>query len=746
MCVVRRTWRVGLLLTVLAGLVLPAGKAIPGLIGSSARSLIQQGSFTRALEVLSGEGASDAGKIQLFQKAYCLQRLERWPQAAELYQGLISSGEVAGEHNSQASMAEEISPAGDDFDSAAPDSILDDYLLLFAATCLLHSEDYTAAERHLYALLDRPESLLKPEADELLGQLFLRWGRPEQAIRVYRRLSAESSGGSEYPRFRYGLAAAYRQAGRTAEAAAVLEEIISGHPSSREALTALADYLSLRGEPLEGEMLYRAGWVYYHGRQYDRAAGAWDRFAVSHPRHELTDRALFLSARALFQDGRYESARERCRRLLSGSDRSDWLTSSRFLMARCDEGEGLTGQAIEQYRRFAKTYPWSRLADDALWRLARILERDGDLAGAEKEYWNLSQRYGSRKNASLALWRAGMYALYRGDTGTARNRLRRLVASRTGGDYADGALYWIARTYAGAGDRRQAALQMEKVIRSSGEGYYADLAGSWLGTGSGAEIPDHEPLTDILAGMKEISPAELTDDLRIRMHKGRQLVHLGLLSRARPELKAVHEAAHDHPQAVKELLGLYEDYQLPADALRLAVSLQQRRPQSRVRQAAQYFLYPLAYAQLVEDEAEAAGLDPFLILALMRTESLFDHLAISPAGARGLMQIMPATGREIAARMGASGGEGVNLYDPQWSIRMGVHYLGQQIQAYDGQVQFALAAYNAGPGNTNRWLKRLPGIDPELFVELIDFGETRQFIKKVLAAQSRYRKVWGHAG
>ena len=107
---------------------------------------------------------------------------------------------------------------------------------------------------------------------------------------------------------------------------------------------------------------------------------------------------------------------------------------------------------------------------------------------------------------------------------------------------------------------------------------------------------------------------------------------------------------------------------------------------------------------------------------------------------------MPATGREIAERLGVPGGQDISPFDPAWSIRMGVFYLGQQIQAYGGQIQFALAAYNAGPGNTNRWLRRFDGIDPDLFVELIDFRETRQFIKRVLTAQSRYRKVWGHAG
>jgi len=751
MLAVRRIRLDVLLLTVLTGLLLPAELPARRQSGASVRALIQQESLTRALDLLDREGGgSDSDR--LFQKAYCLYRLEEWSPAAGLLQELISNGGATGMPGPLHPVeAESISPAGGsdhstETDSDDVDAILRDYLLLFAATCLIGIEDFPSAERHLRLLLEQSDSLLRPAAEELLGQLSLRRGRPEEAIRIYGRLSAESSGRPERSRFQYQLARAHRQAGRTAEAAGVLKRIITDHPSSREALPALDDYRSLEDESPAGELLYRAGWVYFYSRQYDRAADAWDRFIKIQPRHELASRALFLGARAHFEDGRYKLARELCRRLWTDYPRSDRFTSSHFLMARCDEAEGLTEEAVERYHRFVEMYPWSQLADDALWRLARMAEREGDLDTAEREYWTLSQRYGSRKDASLALWRAGLYALYRGDSRTARSRLHRLMTGRDGGGYTDGALYWIARTYAADGDRHRAAVQMDTVIHRVGEGYYADLAGRWLKSSTQSQMDGGEQLTDLLAGMKTALPGDLPDHLHLRLRKGRQLIRMGLLPQARQELREVHQRAHDHPAVVEELFNLYQGYQLPGDALRLANSLRRHWPQDRIQQALQYYLYPLAYERLVQAEAENSQLDPFLILALMRTESLFDPLAESPAGARGLMQIMPATGREIASRLDVPDGDEINLLEPRWSIRMGVTYLDQQLQAYHGQIQFALAAYNAGPGNANRWLERLDGIDPDLFVELIDFRETRQFIRKVLAAQARYRKVWGHAG
>ena len=725
MFAVRRT-RLGVFISAaLAAALCSADAGAAGPAGSEARYLIQQGSFARALVVLSQEEDGSPERDRSFQKAYCLHQLERWPQAAKLYQDLLSAGENA---------------------SAAADHVLRDYLLLFAADCLFQTQDHAAAEGYLQELAGRAESLLHGEAEELLARLYLSAGRPADAIPIYARLARESSGSEEGTRFRYELAGSYRQAGRTAEALTALEEIITGHPASREALTALEEYRALRDEPLDGEMIYRAGEVFFHQRRYQQAADEWDRFAGEHPRHELASRALFSSARAHFRFGRYRAARERCRRVLAEYPDSDWQTSCHFLLARCDEAAGLSEQAAERYRLFAATYSWSQLADDALQRLAWMAERAGRLAEAEEEYWNLSRRYGTRENASLALWRSALYALHRGDTATARSRLHRLLRRRTGREYDDGAHYWIARTYAADGDRRQADRQMEKVIQRSGEGYYADRASAWLQRESRAGDEGPDQLADLLAGMMESSSGELSGRLRLRLSKGRELVRLGLLSRARQELREVHLSAHRHPAVVGDLLRLYEDHQLPGDALRLAARLQTRWPGQRVRQALRYHLYPRGYAELVEAEAESTVTDPYLLLALMRTESMFDPLARSPAGARGLMQIMPATGREIAGRVGAPGGDETALFDPRWSIRMGAYYLGEQLRTYGGRVHFALAAYNAGPGNTDRWLRRLGDIDEELFAELIDFRETREYIKKVLTAWVRYRKVWGHGG
>jgi soluble lytic murein transglycosylase len=717
----------------LVGLLFPSGSDTEEKPGPTVRLLIQQGSFDRALEALPAQEPDSGQTSHLFQRAYCLQQLARWGEAADIYQHLLTGhapGDTCGSSHSL--------PSAD----ASPVEILNDYVRLFAATCLHRVGDHAGAEVLLLALGQQTESLLTVEARELLGRIYLQWAKPHQAIEIYRRLRAEFPSGDDQARYSQALATAYQQAERPAEAVALWESIIRHHPASREALPAVKAYRGLHDGELSGEMLFQVGWVHFHHRQYEPAMVAWDGFVDQNPWNRLAPEALFLSARAAHRCRRFSESRRRCDRLLSTYPHSDWLTSAHFLLARCDEGEGLTAAAVRRYRQFVTTYPWSQLADDALWRLARIFERDGDLTAAEEEYWELSQRYASRSDVQSALWRAGLYALFRGQTATALHRLNLLLQRDADGALTHAARYWIARAHLIGGHEEQGLQQMYRVLECEDVGYYANLARRWLNISSGDPLLDRANIADLLSHFQGGPMPPASDDLWLRLSKGQQLVRLGLLSRARRELANIHQMAHRHPALVDSLLGLYEQYELYGDAVRLATKLQTHRPETEFHRILQVYLYPLSYQELVQAEADKYQLDPFLVLALMRTESLFDPLAISPAGAKGLMQIMPATGQEIAHQLGAPSDVLPIFFDPEWSIRMGVYYLWQQYQAYHGQVEFALAAYNAGPGNVNRWLRRLDGVDPDLFVELIDFRETRQFIKKVLAAHVQYRSLW----
>ena len=135
------------------------------------------------------------------------------------------------------------------------------------------------------------------------------------------------------------------------------------------------------------------------------------------------------------------------------------------------------------------------------------------------------------------------------------------------------------------------------------------------------------------------------------------------------------------------------------------------------------------------------------MLAVIRQESYFDDNAVSRAGAVGLMQIMPKTGRTLARSAGVGRFEKRMLYDPEVSIRMGSQYLGEQMRTFaSGRTrevgfELGLAAYNAGPSAAHKWVRRFPLDDPDAFVERIPYKETRLYVKKVLKSYNIYKAL-----
>jgi soluble lytic murein transglycosylase len=153
--------------------------------------------------------------------------------------------------------------------------------------------------------------------------------------------------------------------------------------------------------------------------------------------------------------------------------------------------------------------------------------------------------------------------------------------------------------------------------------------------------------------------------------------------------------------------------------------------------------FPFPFEDQIRAASVEAGLDPFFVAGLIRQESLFQPAIRSHAGATGLMQIMPATGRGLAREMGLRGFQTGQLEEPGTNIAMGTRYIAQQLRRFDGREADALAAYNAGASRVVRW-RGLPGYsDPELWVERIPFAETRGYVKAITLNWSIYTSLYG---
>jgi soluble lytic murein transglycosylase-like protein len=151
--------------------------------------------------------------------------------------------------------------------------------------------------------------------------------------------------------------------------------------------------------------------------------------------------------------------------------------------------------------------------------------------------------------------------------------------------------------------------------------------------------------------------------------------------------------------------------------------------------------YPVYYADLILPLADQYGYDPLLQFSLVRQESLFESFARSGAAAQGLSQVIPDTGTYIAQQLGWPDFENEDLYKPHVGLAFGAFYLNQQLQAFDGHAYAALAAYNAGPGNAARWYEEA-GDDHDMFLEVVTFSETRQYIERIYTGHVIYRFLY----
>ncbi|WP_405383094.1 lytic transglycosylase domain-containing protein [Phascolarctobacterium sp.] len=150
------------------------------------------------------------------------------------------------------------------------------------------------------------------------------------------------------------------------------------------------------------------------------------------------------------------------------------------------------------------------------------------------------------------------------------------------------------------------------------------------------------------------------------------------------------------------------------------------------------FVYMWDHQQDIITYSKKNNIDPFLIAAIIKNESNFEHRAVSKAGAVGLMQIMPDTGRWIAEQMGLKGYQDSDLYQTKTNIRMGCWYIGELEHEFKGNLVLIMIAYNAGRGQTHQWMQQY-GWDYDFNdIKAIPFPDTREYVAKVLQDRDKY--------
>ena len=409
------------------------------------------------------------------------------------------------------------------------------------------------------------------------------------------------------------------------------------------------------------------------------------------------------AAKALYQIGqiywnRHENAQalEYFQLILEKYPTSEYVDRARFAAADIHEYFGRRPEAIQLYSDIIKLSPVGQIRDDAAWRLAWLYYRNGDLPSASEAFSTLSKQSGN-------------------------------------GPFGTAALYWQARISEKSGENDKARQTYRQITASAPESYYQSL--SWRALQRLGDASE-EPKWVVASSPQEADDPPIAPELVFHLSRARALGSLSLQHLAITELDELNRAATPSNRMRAFLMREYFKTGGYARSLQLANQL----PSSR--RDREPYRYPLAFWQLIQQKAQQRGLDPYLVLALIRQESLFDARARSPAAALGLMQLLQPTAARVAKQIGIAVPTPDMLFDPDVNLTLGTQYLKDLLARYSNNRQKAIAAYNAGESAVDRWEKEISTDDIEEFVERIPYVETRGYVKLVLRNQQIYKSLY----
>ena len=298
-------------------------------------------------------------------------------------------------------------------------------------------------------------------------------------------------------------------------------------------------------------------------------------------------------------------------------------------------------------------------------------------------------------------------------------------------NYNRSGLYWSARGHQKLGNDDRA----RELLRQVADVDFTDLyrrhaLGRLEGAPEGAQTP-------------ATSPTEPWPEDTI-LAKAESLYRLGLDDAALLEVEsAIGEADRRAAQALKaRILAASGNRRQSILALRQAFPILGTPHQGLAPIDARRLYYPLDFKDVIEKHSRARRLPSHLVLGMIRQESAFDASATSWAGARGLMQVMPSTGRELAGRLGLRYSR-ERLSEPEFSIQLGTSYFQQVLKMFEGNEVLALAGYNAGPYRIKRlWRQAGSNAEIDQFLEQLAYSETRNYVKRVLLYSDSYRRLY----
>ena len=588
-----------------------------------------------------------------------------------------------------------------------------------------------AAARSYLAAGNEPASAVACTALPKAGQLFEQARQFEAAVPALEQVVASCP--REAAAALLGLGNAHLALGDRAAAAAAFDRLDREHPVSPEATAARARLVALAGQLPARSASERASLLLERGNALLSAGRTADAIAALRavPLASLdaaeADLARVRLGRALLAKGRATEGRALLQPVRPDSPHA---AEAAFQLAR---DQARRSRSAAPFEAVADRFPGTQWGEEALVSLANHYQKDA-LDDQALPWWRrLVAEYPQGRYVERAAWRTGWgdYRAHRYEA--AAQRFETTARLRPPSGSTAGFLYWSARSRLALGQTDRARELLAETIQRYEHAYHGVRAGEELARLGGRPAP-----RAVLVATAPPPEAPLPEP---RASRVRQLLLLDRLPQAAEELRLLPESPR--VQATLAWADWRQGRYRPAiTAMKRAYPEWVGEAGDRLPSEIWQILFPLRYDRELRLAAQEEGVDPALVAALILQESSFDAGALSRAGARGLMQVMPATGRTIARAKGQRYRRAA-LHDPETSLDFGTHYLRQMSERFSGAAEKILAAYNAGPHRVDAWTAERGELSPEEFTESIPFSETRTYVMIVLANREQYRRLYG---
>jgi peptidoglycan lytic transglycosylase len=570
-----------------------------------------------------------------------------------------------------------------------------------------------AAELYTRYQQEQPEGVHRSEALIGLGTVQRDLGNPAAALREWRYVwveHPEEPAAAKVPDLEKTLPPSF------VAPAVALEELyrraqrlyrLNRH---REALQAFnLAQAAAPNQPLSTDTLYQIGTSQYHARDNAAAVATFQRIYATSPRGALAPAALLMQGRLYLRMEADEDFLRTAGALIEGFPSSKQADEIGYLAGHFYRNRGRAAEAMRAYQQTVDRGKISEYADDAWWYLGWLHYGMGD-------YDRAAQTWGKLLNAFPS---SGL---------------------------APDTLYWQGRALERAGRQSEARTRYERLRTSYRQTFYGYLAVARLEGRSAWPWEAKQLNGSPLAMSFSLATADALppDDPNRHAIRGRELWAMRLFASAGEELEAASTAgvngliwqaragqafhwAGEHYRAMRILRR--QGKANFSDALGL--------PQAEMQE----MLYPLGAIQRLAT-SDFEGLDPLFVGALIMAESDWNPRAFSRVGARGLMQLMPDTGRRVAESLGIAVSSDDQLFDPTLNVKLGVTYLGHLSRRFEGRLPLVLASYNAGEDQVGKWWSRRTGDDIEEFIANIPFRETRRYVQRVYGYYAEYQRIY----